>query len=173
MIWKYIHNSAFYSREARKMFERRPTATFGLSRTSEVEPCLEVEVVTCYSWSAPSRTFRDWFTGRSSKGKDRPSAFLNFLHQASIMIDLEKVNESTEWVVGLTADEQHTPKELGEAGKMARKQMESEDGASDCQVSLQAALHGRIYLSEERTETRCPSFAGIIDERKVKGSCGE
>lgn len=160
MIWKYMHNTAFYPREARNIFEPRPAATFGLSRTSGAGPCLEVEVVTSYSWSAPSQTFRDWFTGRS-KPKSRPPAFLNFLHQTSVVIDLEQVKESTEWVVGLTTDEQKTMAELGKVGKATVRQLESNDGTSDCHVSLQTALHGRLELSEEQRRGMCTFISNI------------
>jgi hypothetical protein len=152
-MWKYTHNSAFYPREARNMFEPRPAATFGLSQTSSTVPCFEVEVVTNYSWSTPSQTFRNWFT-TSSKPKNQPPAFLNFLHQTSVVIDLDKVNGSTEWVVGLTADERQNIAELGKEAGTTVRQLERSGGPSDCFVSLKAALHGRISLNDEQRKSK-------------------
>lgn len=163
VIWKYTHNTKFYPPEAQNIFEPTPAATFGLSRTLKAWPCLEVEVVTSYSWLAPppGKAFLDLLRSRA-KPKNGPPAFRNFLHQTSVMIDLEELKESITWILDLNLDEELKTAKLGYAGKATIKQLEGNNGLSDCNVSLQAALHGHIVLSETMKTSTCTIFWSIL-----------
>lgn len=151
MMWKYAHNDKFYTPETRNVFEPKPSAIFGYSRASFTIPKLEIEVVMDYSWSAPAQTFRDWIADTArSKPKHPLPAFSNFLHQVSVAVDLERVKESTEWVVGLDAEDRYKASDIGKESEPVLRQLEGNAGASACDVLLRHALHGHIYLTEEQ-----------------------
>lgn len=149
MMWKYVHNDGHYTPEIRNVFEPRPSAVFGLSRTSPTMPELDIEVVMYYSWSNPPQTYLDWIRARS-KPKAALPAFSNFLHQVSITLDLTQVTERTEWIVGLNAEDRHKISEIGMEARPILRRLESNTGASGCPVLLRRALHGHICLTEEQ-----------------------
>ncbi|KAF9464515.1 hypothetical protein BDZ94DRAFT_1255906 [Collybia nuda] len=150
MMWKYVHNDKYYSPETRNVFEPRPSTVFGLSRQSPTMPKLDIEVVTCYSWTTPVQRFRDWIAAARIKQKKVFPAFTNFLHQVSVTLDLTNVTERTEWVVGLNAEDRKKMSDIGKMSQPMLRRLESNIGASSCTVRLRRALHGHISLTEEQ-----------------------
>ncbi|KAF9460924.1 hypothetical protein BDZ94DRAFT_1265083 [Collybia nuda] len=168
MMWKYVHNDKCYQRKAGNVFNSRPSAIFGLSRLARKMPVFEIEVIMHYSCaSTPSRAFSG---GWLWTGGNQVPAYMNFLHQTSVLVDLEKT-EGNSWVVGLGANDRQEPDQLGAPFPLVVEQAESDTvRESACNVSLGRALYGCIGLSAEERKNARPLLSNITLPSSPAGS---
>lgn len=152
VLWKYSHNDrdGVFERVAAENFEPRPAATFGLGKAL---PVLEVGVVAYWSSIPSSRAqVRGLFQFMRMRGKEQAAlpAFANFLHQASMEVDLAKVSEGSSWIVGANLSDEQTISGLRKAGgavhfePTAWTASNSQPLESVCEVVFRRAIEGRI-----------------------------
>lgn len=152
ILWRYWSNTALHSQLHGNVFEPLPSAIFGDKEALLLLPCLEVEVVTIYSYSPPRRNILARVVSRLTRNKPLP-AFRNFLHQNSVLVDLEKTAGNSQWAGNLIVSKEYQMTELGRVTEAVSQQATTRDGTpadSECVFTLKAALHGRIKLTEQQ-----------------------
>lgn len=160
VLWKYSHNDkdGIFERVVAENFEPRPAVTFGLGRAL---PVMEVGVVAY--WSSTPRSVaqvRGLFQFMRMRGKEQANlpAYANFLHRASVEIDLATIGEGNSWIVGANPSDEQTMSGLVKAGGAVHFEpttwvaSNAQDGPrqhdksleSVCEVVFRRAIEGRM-----------------------------
>lgn len=136
--WKYIHNSNLNSVKIANLVER-PTFLLGYAKRKFYLPVLKVEIIIF--WSASMQ--------KSSRWKRKCPANFNFLHYASLEVDLQPLSEAVN--AFKKAGLKHTvPKEFVFAGgykEYPPYQLDIPD--STLEISINEAIEGRIEGSDK------------------------
>ncbi|KAG6852050.1 hypothetical protein C0991_003530, partial [Blastosporella zonata] len=170
MIWKYGFNDCggMFERIAAESIEQRPSVVLGLRRKSPM-PVVDIEVINYWSLRCPgpksSTNSRNYLSSlRRAKTKDTGSglpAYLNLLHQVSIVVDLGKVDQGHSWIVDADSIDDSTWQGLMDAGGSIQFQpllriAETELDAmpdTECKIEITRAVEGRIEPLTEAERT--------------------
>lgn len=156
-IWRYTSNDVFYPQSPINYLDPKPRTIFGLNINTRM-PVIEVNVLMQYFRSNGSQSFRDWFT-HSTQPKDLP-VYRNFIHEASVTIDLGLVEEEDrhEWIKGLTLTDVQDLRGPGEKRSQFPPHVEKLSNYTDVGVSSAEVSMARVFIGRVAPRARTSKF---------------